>query len=223
MGMGRPKAKAEEELVTVEAIRELVMEMQGQGKPRDDDTEAIKMAKKRSKKIAAKQSASLIDDDYLAGPLTIDSYMCYRVRPAMEYLEKKANKLAWRLSALEIAGFIVQSSGSVLGAFEFTEWVALTVAIAAVLQSFIEFVQLRNQVTSVNLALRDLQSLSVFWDSLSIVRRRTPAVKMQVVRTAEAALLMVVDAHTTASSNTITSVDKKMAADDAEAEAPEGE
>ena len=89
------------------------------------------------------------------------------------------------------------------------------------LQGFIEFVQLRNQVTSVNLALRDLQSLVIFWDSLSIVRRRTPAVKMQVVRTTEAALLMVVDAHTTASSNTITSVEKKMTDQAAEAEALE--
>ena len=69
--------------------------------------------------------------------------------------------------------------------------------------------------------VRDLQGLTVFWDSLSIVRRRTPAVKMQIVKTTEAALLMVVDAHTTASSNTITSVAKKLAADTAEEEANE--
>ena len=101
------------------------------------------------------------------------------------------------------------------------EWVALTVGVAAVLQSFIEFVQLRNQVTSVNLALRDLQSLSVFWDSLSIVRRRTPGVKQQVVQTLEDSLIMVTDAHTTASSNTISSVAKKLKTDAAEAEVME--
>ena len=147
--------------------------------------------------------------------------MCYRVRPVIIMLEKRANKLAWRLSALDLATFIVQSSGSVLGAFQITEWVALTVGIAAVLQSFIEFVQLRNQVTSVNLALRDLQSLSVFWDSLSIVRRRTPGVKQQVVQTLEDSLIMVTDAHTTASSNTISSVAKKLKTDAAEAEVME--
>ena len=114
---------------------------------------------------------------------------------------------------------MVDRSGSVFGGFKWDEWVAATVAVAAVLQGFIAFMQLRDQVTSINLALRDLTALTVFWDSLSIVRRRTPAVKMQVVKTTEAALLMVVDAHTTASSNTITSVDKKMQADEAEAEA----
>ena len=142
--------------------------------------------------------------------------------PSREYSRtSSANKLAWRLSALDLATFIVQSSGSVLGAFQITEWVALTVGVAAVLQSFIEFVQLRNQVTSVNLALRDLQSLSVFWDSLSIVRRRTPGVKQQVVQTLEDSLIMVTDAHTTASSNTISSVAKKLKTDAAEAEVME--
>ena len=220
-GADRYKALPKEEQGTVEAVRELVMEMQGLGKPNDEDGKAVKAAKTRVKKVS--KATNTVDDDYLAGPISIDSYMCYRVRPVIEMLEKKANKLSWRLAALEISGFMIQSFGSVLGAAQFTEWVALTVALAAVLQGFIEFVQLRNQVTSVNLALRDLQSLTVFWDSLSIVRRRTPAVKMQVVRTTEAALLMVVDAHTTASSNTITSVDKKMSDQEAEKEAAEGE
>ena len=81
----------------------------------------------------------------------------------------------------------------------------------------------RRPCPSCNLALRDLQSLTVFWDSLSIVRRRTPAVKMQVVATTEAALLMVVQEHTTAASNAITSVGKSMSNKESEKEANEDE
>ena len=162
-----------------------------------------------------------MDDDYLAGPLSTESYMVFRVRPVIDMLEKRALKLSWRLGTLEILGFTIQSSGAILGAFAWYEWVALTVALAAIIQGIIEYVNLPNQVTSVNLALRDLQSLLVFWDSLSIVRRRTPAVKSQVVTITETALLAVVHEHTTAASNAITSVAKKLAHDKEQEESDE--
>ena len=162
-----------------------------------------------------------MDDDYLAGPLSTESYMVFRVRPVIDMLEKRALKLSWRLGTLEILGFTIQSSGAILGAFAWYEWVALTVALAAIIQGIIEYVNLPNQVTSVNLALRDLQSLLVFWDSLSIVRRRTPAVKSQVVTITETALLAVVHEHTTAASNAITSVTKKLANDKEQEESDE--
>ena len=72
------------------------------------------------------------------------------------------------------------------------------------------------QVTAVNLALVQLQTQLVFWDSLSIVRRRTPVVKMQIAKVTEDAILMVVNTHTTAASNTITSVEKSLAMLDSE-------
>jgi len=203
-------------------MREMLMELQGLGKPKEDEGKALMKIRKQQKKyIQAQKPGRTIEDDYLAGPLSIDTYVCYRLRPVKAKLQRHVDKLSFRLSLMEILGFFVQAAGSVFALFHFSEWVAVTVAIAAVVQSFVEFMQLKNQVTSINLAVRDLQALTVFWDSLSIVRRRTPAVKMQIVKTTEAALLMVVDAHTTASSNTITSVAKKLAADTAEEEANE--
>jgi len=212
----------DEHLADDEDMREVLMEMQGYGKPKEDEGEKLISLKKKQKKLMEKESKNkVVDDDYLVGPLVVDTYICYRTRPIIEMLEKRANKRAFTLAAIEISIFCIQASGSVLGVFEYSEWVALTIAIAAVLQGFIEFMNLRNQVTSVNLALRDLQSLIVFWDSLSIVRRRTPAVKMQVVKTTEDAFLQVTEAHTTASSNAIMSVAKQMAADLAEDDAGE--
>ena len=66
------------------------------------------------------------------------------------------------------------------------------------------------------MAVRELQSLLVFWDSLSIVRRRTPLVKNQVVSVTEQAVLAVTENHTTAAANTITSASKKLESDAAE-------
>ena len=122
---------------------------------------------------------SNIEDDYLAGVLSVDTYVAYRAA-VINMFERRANKLSRRLMTIEILGFIIQSSGAVLAIFEYTEWVALTVAIAAVLQGLIEFMNIRDQLTSVNIALKDLEAAIVYWDSLSIVRRRTNVVKMQL-------------------------------------------
>jgi DivIVA domain-containing protein len=76
--------------------------------------------------------------------------------------------------------------------------------------------QLRNQLVQTNLSLRDLQTLLVRWDSLSVVTRRAPAIKDMFVLATEDALVSIVDAHTTAASTTQTSVSKELAVDEAE-------
>ena len=58
----------------------------------------------------------------------------------------------------------------------------------------------------------------MMWDGISIVRRRTPGIKWQIVATTEAAFLAVVDAHTTASANTIMAVAKQLSIDKASEE-----
>lgn len=192
------------------AMQQLLMELQGLGpvKPQPG-----------KKKAAAKMKE--VEDDYLAGPLGVESYVVFRVRPIMEMLEKRSQKLGTRLMYCQVTEFIIQSTGAILAVAGLTEWVALTVAIASVIVGLVEYTQLRNQVVSVNLALRDLQNLMVWWDSLSLVRRRTPAVKTQVVDMTEHSVMSVVDAHTTAASNTQTSVEKNLASDAAEDDAEE--
>ena len=91
------------------------------------------------------------------------------------------------------------------------------VALVAVFSSLIEYTQLRNQVVSVNLAVRDLQTLTMWWDSLSLVRRRTPEVTERIVSATEQAFLDIVVAHTTAASNTQISVEKALADEEEEA------
>jgi len=203
-----------------DSLRQMLMDLQGLGQPEEEITEELTRAQKRAKKLVDRsRKDSAIDDDYLAGPLAVESYVIFRVRPVMEMLEKRATKLAFRLNLAEILIFIIQSSGAILASFEWFEWVALTVSIGAVLQGLIEYVNLRDQVTSVNLAVRELQSLLVFWDSLSIVRRRTPLVKNQIVSVTEQAVLAVTENHSTAAANTIISASKKLQSDAAEEDA----
>jgi len=203
-------------------MREVVMDLQGLGKPKEEEGENLLRIRKKARKQILKSTKEW-DDDYLVGPMTIDTYMVYRMRPLMLRLQTKVDKLSFRLSLIDVLTFIVQASGSVFAYFNFGEWVALTVGIAAILQAFIAFMELRNQVTTMNLALRDLQNLNLFWDSLSIVRRRTPAIKMQVVSTTETAYQMIVKSATTASANEILQVAKQFEHGEGEEEAKKAE
>ena len=87
----------------------------------------------------------------------------------------------------------------------------MSVALVFVLNSIIEFSKLRDEVVSSNLALRDMQSILVDWDSLSMVKRRSPEVKAKIVDATEESLIAVVVAHTTAASVTQISVKRKLA------------
>ena len=202
-----------------DAMRKMMMEMQGlrYGKlTAKQKAEEKKKAKKRG--MLSKQ----VDDDYLVGPLSIDSYVTFRVRPLTERLEKQAVKLAGRLTILDLISFTVASSGTVLAAFGYETWISLTVALSAVIFSITEFTQLRNQVVSTNLSLRDLHQTLVWWDSLSLVRRRTPTVTAQIVGTTENAFIDLVDAHTTAASNTQKGIANILDKEEEEEEEEEG-
>ena len=200
-----------------ESMRMMIMQMQGRkyGKlTYKEKEEEKKKAKRRG--MLSKQ----VDDDYLVGPLSIDTYVTFRVRPLAERLEKQAVKLAVRLTLLDILGFMFSGAGAILAAYTYNSWISLTVALNAVVNSITEFTQLRNQVVSTNLALRELHAILVWWDSLSLVKRRTPAVQAQIVSVTEEAFLSIVDAHTTAASNTQISVAKSLDGKGEEEEEP---
>jgi len=129
MGAAMKTTKSKEEDIGDDStMRDIIMDMQGLGKPRTDDNETLKRVKSKQRKINAENRPNrLPEDDYLCGPLTLDTYMCYRVRPVIAKFQKHANKLSWRLSFIEIIGFCIQSSGSIFGTMHFDEWVAFTV------------------------------------------------------------------------------------------------
>lgn len=167
--------------------------------------------KKAEKRKEQKQSESVVDDDFLLGTLGTESYVTFRVRPLIEHYEKKAVLLANRLILCETLSIVFQASGVVLALLNCQEWVTLAIAVVAVVMGIQEFTQLRNQVVSVNLSLRDLQKLIVWWDSLSVLRRRSDDTKARVVGTTERAIFQVVDEHTTSAASAQLSVEKDLA------------
>ena len=143
-------------------------------------------------------------DDDLLGPLTIEDYMKYRARPVCTYLERTAPWRAFELQMLEIFIFCFNSLGAILVGLGYEPYVSLTVAVAAVLKSFMDFANLSKQVEAYNAALRDIHSMMNDWDGKTSTERRTQKVVTYVVGTVETSLLNVAialcDAQPTAAS-----------------------
>ena len=191
-----------------DAMRKVIMELQGlkYGK-------LTVKEKQEEKKAKNEMLAKEVEDDYLAGSLSTTSYVVFRVRPLIESYETQAIGLAKRLQWLEIAALLANLAGVVFatGFVNFGEWVSLTVVLVALLTGVLEFTQLKNRVVYINLSIGELRNLLVWWDSLSVVRRRSSAVKAHVVDTTERAILQVVDAQTTAAANAQILVEKQLA------------
>ena len=189
-------------------MRKVIMELQGlkYGK-------LTVKEKQEEKKAKNEMLAKEVEDDYLAGSLSTTSYVVFRVRPLIESYETQAIGLAKRLQWLEIAALLANLVGVVFatGFVNFGEWVSLTVVLVALLTGVLEFTQLKNRVVYINLSIGELRNLLVWWDSLSVVRRRSSAVKAHVVDTTERAILQVVDAQTTAAANAQILVEKQLA------------
>ena len=218
-GSGSVQKKSEDEEVFYDekiAMQTQIMQLQGLLGANKLVPVASTIEKKKKKHKGAADHAREVEDDYLVGPLSVESYVIFRVRPIVDSLEQRAIKLAAQLQRCEIATYLINAAGAILAALNWTEWVSLTVALVAVVTGIIEFTQLRNQLVQTNLSLRDLQTLLVRWDSLSVVTRRAPAIKDMFVLATEDALVSIVDAHTTAASTTQTSVSKELAVDEAE-------
>ena len=135
----------------------------------------------------------LMPRDNLMNSVTIDDYMQYRCKPFCTHVERLAPWFALRLQVIEIFIFSINSSGAVLVGVgeEYVPYVALTVAVAAVLNSYLEFSRLAKKVEAYNSAQRDLHNLMNVWDGMTRTERRTRATIQMVVGTVENAHQLV--------------------------------
>ena len=94
--------------------------------------------------------------------------------------------------------FVVTSGGGVLGLIGYGAWVALSVALATVVNLIIEELRLQKRLEVVNAAVNHTQNMLVWWSSLSIVDRRTRKTKTNAVTTIEQAIVEQITARTDA-------------------------
>ena len=140
------------------------------------------------------------DVDDLVSQMAIETYIACRVRPLTSYLEKRALLMSRRNQFLEFAVIVTNTSGAVLAVLSLADWIACTVAISSQCMALIDYFYIPAQLAATNKALEDCHNLLSFWDSLSLVQRKTRAVKKQCCLTVEGAMLDLCSSRTAVSS-----------------------
>jgi len=152
--------------------------------------------KKNSNKVVSLRRANDgIDIDDLISPLTIETYVEYRAKPLTDYYEKATPVWARRLGRLESLGFVLTSMGAVLAVpgINLGSWVAITVAMSTAVNATVEYFQLKTERDTRNATLGDFQNLMTWWESLSIIDKRTNKAKLRALNTVEKGILLLVE------------------------------
>jgi len=139
----------------------------------------------------------LMDD--LVSVMDIESYIECRVRPIVNYLENRAPVMSRRFNVLEGTYLIASTTGAVLSIAGHADWVAVSVAVASTAMALNDYFYVPAQLGATNRALSQCHNLITWWDSLSLVQRKTRAAKTQAATTVEGALLDMCNARTAVS------------------------
>jgi len=134
-------------------------------------------------------------DDY-SSPLELEIYIAFRVRSLGGILERIAPGLARELTILEIMALLANATGGVLAVLGYAPWVAVVVAAGIIFTSMQDYWSLSSQVTATNEAASEVHSLISWWDSLSLVQRKTREARSRSAEVAEGAILKHIGAKT---------------------------
>ena len=142
-----------------------------------------------------------IEVDDFVSPLSIETYIDHRVRPLAAYLEQRVPMLSRQLQGCEAIALLCNAAGACVAVVGHAEWVALAVAVSAAFNALADYFYLTSQVSAANGAMQDVHALLSWWDSLSLVQRKTRQARARAVETAENAILSAVGAMTAQSAS----------------------
>ena len=130
--------------------------------------------------LAASASSSLPAEGVLEegddgfSRLSPDLYLRLRVNNQMKYYARKAREHERELRLTWMAVLAVGVIGSVLAAFGFGLWVALTTSIAAAITAYIQAMRIENSLMQYNQAYSSLSALRDWWEGLGRSGQRDP-------------------------------------------------
>lgn len=137
-------------------------------------------------------------DDLLTA-INTQCYMLDRAKKVSVYLERRSPVLARHLQLLEFFAQTMTSASAILALVGFAQWVAIPISVATLTHSIIEYYDLPQQVTVNNNSLRDVHNLMTWWNSLSMIDRRSRHAKAHAAGVLEGAILASVSASASSS------------------------
>jgi hypothetical protein len=120
--------------------------------------------------------------------LTPPQYVEFRIENQIKWYEKRTNQLDRRVRRLHYQIIFFGALGTLLAAFEFEVWIAVTTAIVGAITSYIEYNQYEKTLTSYNMAATDLESIHIWWRALPDVDKYSPEIYEKLVSHAESVM-----------------------------------
>ena len=108
--------------------------------------------------------ASTQDDGF--STLTPTQYIQFRLEHQMKWYNRRTTQLDRIIRRLHYQIILFGAIGTLLAAFEFEIWIAVTTAIVGAIASYIEYNQYEKMLTSYNMATTDLESIRIWWRAL---------------------------------------------------------
>jgi len=121
--------------------------------------------------------------------LTAEDYVPMRVLPNINRIQNSLPLLNFQLSCCQILLYTSTLASGILGLLGVKLYVPITAAIASAVESIANYERFRDRLMAANGALADLNSLLLWYKSLSMVERRLAHNKNHLVDVTEAALL----------------------------------
>ena len=102
---------------------------------------------------------------------------------------------------LEHVAMLANTGGAVMAVVGWSEYVAISVAIASVSMAFLDYFYIPSQLAATNTALEKTHNALLKWDSLSLVQRKMGSVKRELADVMEGGVLELCSMRTGLSSN----------------------
>ena len=120
--------------------------------------------------------------------ITADEYVRMRLIPALAEYNSKAPTMSYGLSALTMITIALSVGSSILSTFGYATLVPLVFSFSESLSSWQNHSMTGMRLLATNGAVNQLNTLLIWWDSLSMIEKRVAVNKEQLVMTTEAAI-----------------------------------
>ncbi|CAE7848010.1 unnamed protein product [Symbiodinium necroappetens] len=136
------------------------------------------------------QNPNVIEDDFLKDDglslVTAEDYIHFRFLPMLQYYTRRSRVLSRMVQAIQVTVFFLTGVLAAAGPLGFDAWIPVVVSFISFLTGILEFEALSSQLRNVNQSLESLKNLHFWWQSLSMVERRMPSNKNELVALTEA-------------------------------------
>ena len=131
-----------------------------------------------------------IDDDYLnddgTSLVTAEDYIHFRFLPMLQYYSWRSRDLSRKVLVLQVLTYFLTAAMAAATPLGYEAWIPVLVSFISFFTGIMEFEALSSQLRNVNQSLESLKNLHFWWQSLSMVERRMPSNKNELVACTEA-------------------------------------